>query len=91
MPDDNKKPVQITFNVTKKDEETYAVSWGDMSAEESAFEDALANIGEQMRERFVALAQVSDNLDDKGQEKLKELCAIFAPEKLEESVEADAS
>lgn len=94
MPEESKRtePTQVIFSVSKDkdgDDDVFHVSWGDLSIEESTFEDALAGLGEMMRERFVALASVFQNLDSEGQEKLKRLCAVFAPEKLAEAESAD--
>jgi hypothetical protein len=85
MPDESKKTgVDITFNIDKQGE-NFRISWKDLYTDDEVCEDAVAELVGQMRERFVAMAQVSGNLDEAGQASLKELCGIFAPEKLAES------
>jgi hypothetical protein len=87
MPDETKKSgVDVTFNVDKQGD-NFRISWRDLHADDSVCEDAIAEVVGQMRERFVAMAQVSGNLDEAGQAGLRDLCAIFAPEKLTEATE----
>jgi hypothetical protein len=84
MADGKKTGYDVTFHIDKQGE-NIRVSWLDIHGDGPSFGDACDETVRKMHERFIAMAQVSDHLDDGGQAMLQKLCAVFAPEKLEET------
>ncbi len=83
--------IHITLDANRKDdavEYTYLATWRDMSERAKSPEEAVNALMAKLRQRFVALAEVYDHLDEGGQKTLAELASIFAPEKIDEAERA---